>query len=351
MSHDPSTTPPSPRTKPKFFERLLASIVSLGLASTIFLLLLIFPLFVKRPFFLNIFIFVFMYALIGVGWNVIGGYAGQPALGNALFFGLGAYTSGLMLKWWGISPWVGLFVGMMVSSLAAVLIGLPTFRLRGHYFAIATLALTEVARQIFNWWQLVGGANGVILPVLPETLLNFEFHSSRVPYYYIILFFLVIALAVTKYLEGTRLGYYLRAINADQRAASSLGINVSRCKMIAFIVSAAMTSAAGTFYAQYVLYFEPLSAFYYLTSLQAVLVATVGGLGWVWGPIIGAMILVPISELTRTYLAGTGRAVDLLLYGLIVMVLAAWEPRGVLGLVKRYSAWSSRRRVAHEANS
>lgn len=319
--------------------------------SLILLGLLFFPIFVQAPFYLNIFIFVFMYGLIGVGWNIIGGYAGQPALGNALFFGLGAYTSGLMLKWWGISPWVGLLVGMLVASLSAALIGLPTFRLRGHYFAIATLALTEVIRQVFNWWQLVGGANGVILPVLPESFLNFEFHSSRVPYYYIIFTFLIVGLVVNKLLEGTRLGYYLRAIKNDQRAASSLGVNVTRCKTIAFMVSAAITAAAGTFYAQFVLYFEPLSAFFYLTSLQAVLIATVGGLGWIWGPFVGAMILIPLSELTRTYLAGTGRAADLMLYGFIVMILAAWEPRGVLGIIQRFTSKAARRDMVHETSS
>lgn len=312
---------------------------------TLLLIAVAFPLITDRPFYLNIMIFIFLYALLGIGWNIIGGYAGQPALGNAVFFGLGAYSTGVLVKWWGITPWLGLVAGMVVAIIASICLGYLCFRLRGHYFAIATFAIGETCRQAFNCWTLVEGANGLQMPVLPESWLNFQFHSSRAPYYFIILGFALLAFLINYRLERTQMGYYLRAIRADEEVAASVGINTTKYKIVAFALAAAMTAAGGTFYAMFVLFFDPMSVFSFATSLQAMLVTVLGGIGTIWGPIVGSIILVVLSETSRVLLGGTGRAVDLLVYGFLIMAFAVLEPNGLAGLGRRLRAKMTGRRV------
>lgn len=302
----------------------------------VFITLLCFPLIIDRPFYLNIMIFIFLYTLLGVGWNIIGGYAGQPALGNAVFFGLGAYVAGMMLSWWGISPWFGLISGILVAVLASTFLGRLSFGLRGHYFAIATFTIAEATRQAFNVWDLVGGAYGMQMPVLPESWINFQFHSGRTAYYYIVLAFAISALIVNYLLEKNQIGYFLRAIKADEEVAASLGINILKYKTIALGLAAAMTAAGGTFYAMFVLFFDPMSVFSFTISLQAMLVTVLGGVGVIWGPVLGSVILVVLSESSRVLLGGTGRALDLLIYAFLIMAFAVFEPRGLAIVIRKF---------------
>lgn len=299
-------------------------------------LFLLFPVFFTLPFPRHVLIMIFLYATMGLAWNLIGGYAGQISLGHAIFFGIGAYTSSLMLMKLWISPWVGMFMGGILSIIVAFIIGYPCFKLAGHYFAIATIAIGEIAQHWMLNWDWAGAAVGLTLPILPECLINLEFHSSKAPYYYIALGILTLAILFTYFVDRSKLGYYFKAIKGDLEAARSLGINVWKYKFYALALSAFLTSLCGSFYAQYVLYIDPDSVFPLMLSIVVCLVATLGGVGTVWGPVIGAFILIPISETTRIYLGGGGKGTDLIIYGLLIMLISIYQPFGVIGIAKRF---------------
>jgi len=299
-------------------------------------LLVAFPLVFQKPFPQRMMILIFMYAMLGEAWNILGGYAGQVSLGHAVFFGLGAYTSSFLFIRWGISPWLGMVAGILVATIASILIGYPCFRLAGHYFVIATIAAGEIVAILFLNWKLMGGAIGLFLPLLEESFLNFEFHSSKAPYYYVILGMLVITVFIAWWIERSKLGYYFRAIKNDPDAARSLGIDLTRYKLIAMVISAALTAAAGTFYAQYVLFIDPSTVLPLMLSVQMCLIPVLGGTGTIAGPIIGAIILIPMAEYTRVHLAGKVSGLHLFVYGLLIMLIAAFQPAGLMGLVQRW---------------
>jgi len=297
---------------------------------------LIYPFFFTLPFPRHLLIMIFLYASLGLSWNFIGGYAGQISLGHVIYFGTGAYTSTLLLMKLGVSPWFGMLAGGGVSVIIAFIIGYPCFRLAGHYFAIATIAIAEIAQVWMLNWDWAGAAVGLTLPILPEAFANFEFHSSKLPYYYIALGIFLIVLGVTYAVDRSKLGYYFKAIKGDLEAAKSIGVNVIKYKFIALAISAFFTSICGSFYAQYVLFIDPDSVFVMALSILACLIATLGGVGTVWGPVIGAFILIPISEMTRIYLGGGGKGTDLILYGLLIMIISIYYPFGVIGIAKRF---------------
>ena len=311
----------------------------LGLGAVIFL---IYPLIFTLPFPRHVMIMIFLYATLGLAWNMIGGYAGQISLGHALFFGIGAYTSTLMLMKLGASPWVGMLVGGILSIGVSFIIGYPCFKLAGHYFAIATIAIGEIAQVWMLNWDWAGAAVGLTLPILPESLVNLEFHSTKAPYYYIAFGLLILGLLATYGIDRSKLGYYFKAIKGDLEAARSLGINVTKYKFYALALSAFFTSICGSFYAQYVLFIDPDSVFPLMLSIIVCLVATLGGVGTIWGPVIGAFILIPISEFTRIYLGGGGKGTDLIIYGLLIMVISIYQPFGVIGIAKRFQKKGSK---------
>ncbi|MFB0536505.1 MAG: branched-chain amino acid ABC transporter permease [Anaerolineae bacterium] len=316
-------------------ERQLSALKVLG-GVILAIVLLTFPFIFKKPFPQRMMILIFMYALLGEAWNILGGYAGQVSLGHAIFFGLGAYTSSFMLIRWGITPWLGMVAGILIAVVISIIIGYPCFRLAGHYFAIATIAAGEIVAITFLNWKLMGGAIGLFLPLLDESLLNFEFHSSKAPYYYIILAMLVVTVFIAYRIERSRLGFYFRAIKNDPDAARSLGIDLTKYKLIAMIISAALTAVAGTFYAQYLLFIDPHTVLPLMLSIQMCLIPVLGGTGTIAGPIIGSCILIPMAEYTRVYLAGKVSGLHLFLYGLLIIVFAVFQPAGLMGLVQRY---------------
>jgi branched-chain amino acid transport system permease protein len=214
-------------------------------------------------------------------------------------------------------------------------IGYPCFRLRGHYFAIATIAIGEIVQTLAINWDFIGGARGLTLAFQKDSLLAFQFHTSKYPYYYIVLALLVLCLLVSWRIERTRLGYYLRAIREDPEAAASVGIPVTRYKLIAMAISAAFVAAGGTFYAQYVLYLDPDSVLPLSLSILVCVLGVVGGTGTLWGPLVGAALLIPLSEFTRIQLGGTGRAADLVIYGALLTGVAVFQPAGLVGLLGR----------------
>ncbi|HZE35574.1 MAG TPA: branched-chain amino acid ABC transporter permease, partial [Candidatus Eisenbacteria bacterium] len=243
-------------------------------ASIALVLLVAFPLIVTKPFPRHVMITIFLYAMLAQAWNLLAGYCGQISLGHAVFFGTGAYTSTLLLKYLDLTPWGGMLAGAVAAVLLSQCIGYPVFRLRGHYFAIATIAVGEIIGTLMINWDWAGGARGLFVPIKrPDSWLNFQFHQSKQNYYYIALGLLLLALWITVRVERSRLGYYLRAIREDQDAAASLGIPVATYKQRAMALSAGLTALGGTFYAQYVFFIDPESVFPTALSILICLVA------------------------------------------------------------------------------
>ena len=297
------------------------------------LLALAFPLVVTDTFPIHVMILVYMFGVLGMGWNIMGGYAGMFSFGQAAFFGIGAYTSSFLLMNFGVNPWIGLVAGGIAAALVAAAIGYPCSNLRGHYFAIASIAFAEIVRVVFNNWKLVGAAEGLSLPMLDESFAHFMFHSSKLPYYYIILAFLLIAIAMCYFVATSKMGYYFRAIKESHDVAEVLGVNVVRYRLIAIMIAAFLSAMAGTFYAQYVLYIDPESVMLLAISVQVVLISMLGGAGAVIGPVIGAAVMIPLAEYTRITLGHQGTGVDMLIYGFLIMLISMYQPAGVWGLL------------------
>jgi branched-chain amino acid transport system permease protein len=300
------------------------------------LLLLAFPLIFTKPFPRHVMITIFLFAMLAQAWNLLAGYCGQISLGHAVFFGTGAYASTLLGKHFGLTPWIGMLVGALLAIALSQLIGYPVFRLRGHYFAIATIAVGEIVNTLMINWDWAGGARGLFVPIKrPDSFVNLQFHESKQNYYYVALGLLLLALWVTRTVERSRIGYYLRAIREDQDAAASLGVPVAAYKQRAMALSAGLTALGGSFYAQYILFIDPDSVFPTALSILICLVAVLGGVGTLWGPLIGAAILIPLGEWTRIYFGGTGKAMDLLLYGALIMLVSVIQPGGIMALAQR----------------
>jgi branched-chain amino acid transport system permease protein len=274
-------------------------------------------------------------AAIGASaWNIVGGYAGQVSVGHAIFFGAGAYVPLMVYTLWQVPPLLGLPLGILVAVLIAVGIGMPSFRLQGHYFSMATIAVAELVRLVVGNWDLLGAAIGIQGPATARGWWDLIFRSS-VPYYYIFLAVLALTLALTYAMERSRFGYYLRAIRAGERAARSLGVPVRTTKLKALMLSAGLTAAAGSLYAFKVGFVNPESGLGILVSVQMIIIAALGGAGTLYGPLIGAIILIPLQSATNTWFGGGGSGLTYILYGGIIVILARFEPGGLLELWRR----------------
>lgn len=307
-----------------------------AILTVIALALVAFPFAVGDPFYQQIVVFALMYGALGAAWNLVGGFLGRVSFGHAVFLGLGAYTTLLLLHHFKLSPWLGIPAGGAVAAAAAFVVGRPTLRLTGHYFAMATIALLAVAQLVFVNWSWAGGALGVEAPIANSVwMLIFR---ARGPYYWIALVLALLTVWATVALTRSRTGYYWRAINGDEAAARSLGVPAERYKMIAFVLSAAVTGIWGGFYAIYVGFIDPDSAFSLTLSIQIVLVAILGGVGTLAGPWLGAALLIPLAEGMRVALGGSGRGLDLLLYGVAIVLVSLFLPRGLVTLRWRRGA-------------
>ncbi|HUJ24976.1 MAG TPA: branched-chain amino acid ABC transporter permease [Myxococcales bacterium] len=304
------------------------------LAAAVALIVLAWPLIARGPYPQHIMILVLLNALLGTAWNILGGFAGQISLGHAIFFGAGAYTSTLLAQHAAVSPWIGMLAGALVAAAVALAIGYPCFRLSGHYFAIATIALGEIAVIAVTNWDFAGGAVGLFLPVEGTGIAAMKF-DDKPGYHYVICALLAVALGLSLWLRGARAGYYWRAIREDQPAARSAGVPALRYKQLAIALSAALTAMAGTFYAQYVLFIDPPSVLPLSLSIQVCLVTVLGGAGTIVGPLLGAAVLVPLSGLTSAMLGGSGRSLDLVVYGGLIMAIAVFEPGGLVAITRR----------------
>jgi branched-chain amino acid transport system permease protein len=251
-----------------------------------------------------------------------------------MFFGAGAYASLLAYTWWGWPPIAGLPLGIAVSLVLAAVVGMPTFRLQGHYFSMATIAVAELIRLLVSTSDRLGAAIGLQGPAVGRDVWDLTFRSG-VPYYYLFLALLVLVVATSWAVERSRLGYYLRALRGSERAARSLGVPVRRCKLAALLISAAFTSAAGSLYAVKTGFVDPESGLGILVSVQMVIVAALGGAGTLFGPILGALILIPLQTVTNTWFGGGGSGLTYILYGGIILLIARFEPGGVMDLIGR----------------
>jgi branched-chain amino acid transport system permease protein len=302
----------------------------LGLLAIVVVVL---PWVVTSRFALDIFIRVLLFAFIGVAWNLMGGYAKQLSLGHAAYFGLGAYTSTILQIKFGISPWIGMPAGGVVAMLASLPIGALCFRLRGPYFAIATIATAQVLMLLFlKFRDFAWGAEGTTIPNLGNDRLMMQF-EAKAAYYYIALGLLAIGLAVTYRIERSWMGYYLVAIGEDEDAAEAIGVNARRIKRDIYMISAFLTALAGTFYVQYIYFIDPTTAFSFNISVEAALVSIVGGIGTLWGPVIGTILLESTSAILQSWLGSSLGGMQLTVYSLILIAVILWRPTGLLGVL------------------
>ncbi|MDR3438012.1 branched-chain amino acid ABC transporter permease [Telmatospirillum sp.] len=304
---------------------------NIGLACLATVVVLSFPLLVTQPTYQNFAILVLMAAQLGVAWNILGGYAGQVSLGHAVFFGIGAYTSSMLVTHAGLSPWFGMLAGGVVTSLFALAIGWPCFRLKGHYFAMATIAVAEIMQVVISNWDYLEGAIGIYLPMAPSGFKAFVF-TSKIPYYYIALGLLLFSLLVNLAIERSHVGYYLRAIKDEPEAARSLGVSLTRYKLVAIAASSFLTAMGGTLYAQKELFIDPPSMLSTQLSIKIALIAILGGVGTLFGPVVGAIVLITIEEMSRIYFGSSGQGTDMIIYGAIIIVVAVYSPSGLIGL-------------------
>src|SRR5215813_12156058 len=297
------------------------------------IIMLALPQVVKSSFTIDIFIRILLFSFIGVAWNLMGGYAKQLSLGHAAYFGLGAYTSTIMQIDFNISPWIGMIAGGVVAMLASLPIGWLCFRLRGPYFTIATIATAQALMLIFlKFRDFAWGAEGTTIPNLGSAPLMLQF-ETKASYYYVVLGLLALALFVTHKIEKSWMGYYLVAIGEDEDAAQAVGVNAPRIKRDIYMISAFLTALAGTFYTQYIYFIDPATAFSFNISIEAALVSIVGGIGTLWGPVIGTVLLETTSALLQSWLGSNTGGIQLTVYALILMAVILWRPTGLMGWI------------------
>jgi branched-chain amino acid transport system permease protein len=279
-----------------------------------------------------------LFSLFGMGWNTIGGYGGQVELGKAQYVGIGAYTVSLLMVWWGIPFWISMPIGIIIAVGYSFMIGYPLFRLKGHYFAIATICTSLVLQDIFTNWKFVGAAKGIELPIHEHPdFLYMQFKSDTYYYYFIMVLFYV-ALFYMNWFRKSKLGYQLRMIKDDEEAAESLGIDIRWCKIKAYSIASAFVAVGGGFMAVYNLYIDPVSVMDLDLSITIALMAMLGGAASLWGPIIGAAFLVPLDRFLGSWLGGHKGliGVDFMIYAALIMVVSAYQPRGIWGIIEQF---------------
>jgi branched-chain amino acid transport system permease protein len=315
--------------------------LSVGLA-----ILIAYPLLMSTPFQQRLGALVLLYAIAASAWNIVGGYAGQVSVGHVVFFGCGAYAAMGAYAHFELSPLVGIPAGIVIAVVIAAIIGGPTLRLSGHYFSMATIAVAETARLIVTNTTWLGAAVGLSGPTVPRNVFDVSFVSA-LPFYYIFLVVLAITLFITWWMENSRMGFYLRAIKDSERAARSLGAPAARTKLYAYMLSAGLTSVAGALYAMMFGFVDPESGLGILISVKMLIMAALGGAGLLFGPLVGAAILVPLEELSNSWLGGKGAGLTFVVYGAIIVLIARFQPGGLLALAYRLrEGWAKARKAS-----
>ncbi len=333
-------------------------------------LLLAIPRYVQSPYALHMMILLFMSVAQGQSWNILGGYAGQHSVGHAAYFGVGAYTTMMLMHAKQIAPWYGVWVGMALVVVVALAIGSICFRLRGPYFVLASIAVAEILRlSAINLTGLTNGAEGILATEIPAFRIGGTLVTdfvTKVPFYYIGLFLVVLTIAITFWIQHSKLGYFFQAIREDQDAAHSLGISISLYKNIALVISAVLTSLAGSFYGIYVGFVDPATVLGLDVSVQIMLICIIGGMGTLWGPLLGSLVLVPLSEALRSnmitellvkvgmvnadskvgiFLKENLSHAHVLIYGILVVLVILFMPDGLMGFIKKLGTRRTREAV------
>jgi branched-chain amino acid transport system permease protein len=305
-------------------------------------ILLALPLITKNQYVLHIAVQIFLLAYLGQSWNIMCGYTGQLSFGHAAFFGLGAYTSTLLLLNFGLSPWIGMLAGGLLAALLGLGIGALSFKYgaRGVYFAFITMAVAEIMRLLaLSWSRLTNGAEGLLIPIAEQNLAMLSItRENRFIYYYIILAMLAGCTLLTYKIRKMRFGYYLFALRENEDAAEMIGVNVFRYKLIAVSVSAFLTALAGTFYAQYYHHFEAQDVFGIPMSFNMIFPVIIGGGNYTLGPILGSIILTLFEEVSRAIMPQTMHGFHRILYGVIVVLVIVYLPNGLMELFYRWKA-------------
>lgn len=280
---------------------------------------------------LNFLIVALMIALAGQGWNVLGGYGGQYSFGHAAFFGTGAYVTAVLQVRYGVNAWIAFALGIAGGALVGAIVGGLTFRsgLRGSYFALVTLAFAEVLRILASVAPVTGAGVGTLVKLdLRPAALQFE---SRAAFYWMILTLVAIALIVTALIERSRFGVWLVAVRENEDAAAALGVNATAIKLIAMMISGAITAAAGCFYVQYFLFIDSGLAYGTWISIEALLTPIVGGVGTVFGPLLGALVVRALGQGAQLVTGGEAPGLDLVIYGCVLVLIIGFAPRGLMG--------------------
>ncbi|WP_291271700.1 branched-chain amino acid ABC transporter permease [Geothrix sp.] len=336
----------------------------------VLVLLLALPRYMQSPYALHMMILLFLSVSQGQSWNILGGYAGQHSVGHAAYFGVGAYTTMMLMHTWQIVPWIGVWAGVGLVVVVALAIGSICFRLRGPYFVLASIAVAEILRlSAINLTTLTNGAEGILATEIPAFKIGERVVTdflTKVPFYYIGLFLALLTIAITWLVQHSKLGYYFQAIREDQDAAHSLGIHIALYKNIGLVISAILTSLAGSFYGIYVGFVDPPTVLGLDVSVQIMLICIIGGMGTLWGPVLGSLVLVPLSEALRSNLITEGLVkiglvsadsrigiflkenlshAHVLLYGILVVLVILFMPDGLMGFVKKLAVRRKREAV------
>jgi len=309
-------------------------VTSLGALAAL-LILLALPA-VLSSYALTIFILMLFYGFLGQAWDIVGGYAGQLSAGHAAFVGIGAYTAAMLSTEWGLTPWLGMFVGAALSTVLGAIVGYLGFRfgLRGFYFVLLTVAFAEVCRILVSNIDALGGALGLYITFTGNPR-QFQFQDQRA-YYYIALALMLAATGVAALIERRRFGIYLTAIREDESACEALGVDTFKYKMLAMLVSSFLTGLGGTFYAFYLFSLQPNTVFGIPLSVEIIIRPIIGGAGTLLGPILGSFILTPLGELSRQYFGQSGlHGAHLIVYGVLLVSVVLFLPQGAYPYLRR----------------
>lgn len=308
----------------KIYHRNLALLIG-----AIILVFLLIPVVVKSPYILNIFVLTFYMSTLSMAWNLLGGMTGQNSLGHAAYMGLGAYACCLLVVSTGVNPWIAAIFGMVVVGLVAGIVFYPCFILKGPYFTLVSIAFGESIRQVIINTPFFGRASGVGLPFGSDSWLNFRF-TSKVPYYYVGMIMMILIYLLMKKIDRSKMGFALKTIREDEDAAAAIGINPTKYKIMAVVISAMVAGFVGFFYASYVRYIDP-DLMMQAKSTESVLPAVVGGAAYVEGPIVGGLIMIPLSECLRANFSAILPGINMLMYAVALLAVIRFRPTGILG--------------------
>ena len=300
------------------------------------------PLIIRDQYIIHGLTIVLFYAFLAQSWNIVGGYAGQMSLGHAAYVGIGAYVSTILFTQYSITPWVGIFIGGLIAALFGVVIGYPAFRMRGPYYCLTTIAFSQIIMILVNsseeiFGVVIRGAKGLLIPVMGNRPTVFQF-SNKIYYYLIILIMLILVTAVNALIRQSKFGLYLMALRSSHSAAEASGVNVTLYKLAAAAVSSFFCGMGGAFLVQLTLYVDPATIFSIDLSVEMAILTIIGGSGTVWGPILGAVLLRPISEIIQVCLGGMYMGVHLFVYGIVLVIAILFIPQGLYGLLNDW-AW------------